>query len=500
MKQTLKYGLPVLLFLLTTFTTAQHDSGVIRDFNNLENYLRQVWEVVKVSHVDRAKGLMAEARDEFEIAREFLFQSNPPQIMKARIHMAKARHFANLAAKLVLREPLGKLKAQLDELINRAERIVGDSHNDEAIYLLQKAKKFQRKAYEAFTSDNPRMNRGQEYFRIAFFFGQKAIDVARGKAGNMDDRVEDFKTNLDQLFTQASQLVNASGDETLIKLFDEARKQMVRAEQMMEHGKKDQALKRFRIIEKLMYRIIDQSDRGKRSNSEKYENNMYSLRALLQAIENDLTTERNEKLQKMLQKAWQFYREAEQAFENGQRKRGETKMSLSQRMANRLLKQMKKQDEPVSSDMQQQIDETRRVLELQKSNARSADASSLLKQAETLLDRAQANVNSGNDRAVWQLLDAATRMATRVQQLDKQDQTRTSDQLRLESELQRLNTILNKIEQNADLKANHPQVIEQWRYMYRTAQSAIMNGQPVIADEYLQTAFQQIMQYTKKWK
>jgi len=200
--------------------------------------------------------------------------------------MAKAKQYTDLAARVVLSKPFLNLKSQLDNLINRADKEVSDSERDEAHYLLNQAKKFRRLAYTAFKEN--RLVKGGEYFRIAFFFAQKCIDYLKSSDMNLSEEYENFEMSVRQLLGQADELL-ANGEKDHLKtLLREAEEHFEDAVALAAEGKLQAAINRLRLIKRLLYRVFDQAERDAMSNEERMENNLYTLRSFLEALEREV--------------------------------------------------------------------------------------------------------------------------------------------------------------------------------------------------------------------
>jgi len=258
MKKTCKIIIIAMTFYLSINGTAdaQITSRISSDFRKIEIYMMKVWQLVQQFNDPRAIQYMALAKIEIDKAREFLFQSEPRYVL-ARVHMTKAKQFTDLAARRVLSRPLLNLKAQLDDLIIKAENASAGSNRDEVHYLLNQAKKYRRLAYAAFTQN--RVAPGQEYFRISFFFAQKCIDYVNTSGANLSQQFESLEISVRQLLTQAEDLLANGKKEQLKNLIKEAENHFQEALVMAEEGRLQMAISRLKLIKRLLYRIFDQA-------------------------------------------------------------------------------------------------------------------------------------------------------------------------------------------------------------------------------------------------
>ena len=201
---------------------AQNVSRVHSNFRKLEIYISRIDELVKNFNDERARYFISQAKIELEKARRLLFNTDSPRVGLAQILMAKAKNLTDQAAKLVLRKPFANLKSQLDNLISRAESIVSISKNDEAHYLLNQAKKFRRWSYTSFSAG--KVVKGQEYYRISYFFANKCIEFLSRGGKNIQEQILELDLSLRQLLIQAEDLLDANTQKNLYTMLEEAEK------------------------------------------------------------------------------------------------------------------------------------------------------------------------------------------------------------------------------------------------------------------------------------
>jgi len=233
----------IIILMLTSVifsenVQAQAVRQVFIDFKKLERYLLRVADLVRNFQNDRAGKLILDAKIEFEKAKDLLYNSPPitaAKIKQARIHMLIAKEKADIAARIVLRKPLGNLKSQLDDLINQAENKVSQTPSDEAYYLLNQAKKFRRLAINAFESS--KVDRMQEYIRISFFFARKCVDFSSGSSDNLYMHLTDLQNSIKQLISQLENIIDDSNRPGLQKIVEEAQSHFDEAQRLLEEGK-----------------------------------------------------------------------------------------------------------------------------------------------------------------------------------------------------------------------------------------------------------------------
>jgi hypothetical protein len=489
----------ILNFAISGIAHAQNTSRIHSDFRKIEIYMVRVWELVQQFNDPNAIQYMALAKIEIDKAREYLFHDKPRYVL-ARVHMTKAKQFTDLAARLVLSKPLLNLKAQLDDLIIRAENASAGSNRDEVHYLLNQAKKYRRLAYTAFT-DN-RIGRGEEYFRISFFFAQKCIDFVKTSSTDLSEQFKNLEISVRQLLTQAEDLLANGEKEQLKIILKEAESHFEEALIMAEKGRLQMAISRLKLIKRLLYRIFDQAEQGLVSNESRLENSLYTLRSFLDALDREVESKSDDRMNTLLQRAWQLYREAEQEYENKNYAKSQGKISLCQRFANRIFRMTRSRELLDISELEAQLKETQNVLSLQENrvnDSNNANIIRLFQEANQMLERAQNAISSEKSGIAFQLIQAATRMSARIQRELRSSST-TKDKVSLENKYQRVMNSISNLENNAEIQSRYSAILIQIKRFAERGKKYLDEGNYLLADEYFNTAWEQINSYTDKWR
>jgi hypothetical protein len=415
--------------------------------------------------------------------------------------MVKARAFANQAAKIVLNQPVSRLKQQLDDLINQAEKQQSQNPSDESKYLLNQAKKFRNLAYTAMTDG--RFKKAQEYYRIAFYFADKSINLIERNSGNAESQIAEIKSNIDQMFLQIEEMINQNQDNQIKNLISEARKHYADALQLLENGSINLAKNKLRLIEKLLFRIIDQMDRSSFENEDKIRNELYSVKALIDALERDAEENGNTRVEKFLQQAKILYSEASQAFDAGRIELVKSKLNLSQRFASKALQFMKSDQFSDLQDIESKINNNNNLLLLQKPQIEESGNAVLVRmaqEAERLNNRA-SELNSQNSiRAAFRNVQLSTRLINKIQrQLDYGGTDENMQVNEIQEKLNRAQSLLNKLQMNSQLDAENIEDIEKLKEIYNTARNYFNDKEYELADEYVNFILQQLDKQLMEW-
>jgi hypothetical protein len=487
----------LFIIVFAQLVNAQNYRRVEADFRKIERYIERIQELANKFDSRQARNSLILARVELENARTYLFNPEEPMLKLAQLHMLKAKKYTDVAAQLVLSLPFKKLKAQLDDLIDRAERDLSISRKEEAYYLLNQAKKFQRLAYDAYRSG--RVIRGEQYFRIAFFFARKCMDFQKSGRLSLPEQRLELEMSVQQLLSQAGEL--AKENENIMKMLNEAQRHYEEALQLADDGKEEMAVNRLKLIRRFIYRIYDQADRGNNKET-RIENQLYSLNAFLQSLESENATSNNEQKQKMLDRARLIYSEAQSAYGAGNFNQAEKKISISQRLANKVFRQTRSNRNNTSENIEDRIEETERLLEFQRDKVFTSGNEALIKMHEEslqMLDRARQALDNGKNGLAFQMLQMGTRMSARIQRESRKN-TNNYSQSDLERKYNQILIFLNKIESNSMIRAKHRNIIDQLKLFTEQGKRYWDQGDYLLADEYFDTVLVQINQYTAKWR
>ncbi len=459
----------------------------------------KVWALVKQFDNQKAIGYMALAKTEIDKARASLY-GGTPRINIAKLHMAKAWQYTNLAARLILNRPLQNLKSQLNDLINKAENAVATSNSDEAHYLLNQAKKFQRLSYTAFQAN--RLKQGEEAYRISFFFARKCLDFLRNSGLNLTDQYENLEISVRQLLTQAEEILGNKNKSQLNKLVREANDHFEEAKVMADEGKIQKAISRLQLVKRLLYRVFDQAERGGSSEDDRLKNHFYTLRTFLESLNEEISRQSNPRMKVLLDKSWQLYRSAERAYENGNYTKAQGDISLSQRFANKIFRMTRSNRNLQEDELKAQLDETQNLLRLQNDRVQmsgNTGVKKLYENAGRLLSDANQALKNNKLKVAYQLIQAATRMSARIQR-ELRESSLQLDLAALERKYLHVVNALTNLENNQDIAERARPVLNQLRQFIKEGKTSLDRGNYVMADEYFNTVLEQINQYIDRWK
>lgn len=400
------------------------------------------------------------AQQEYVLAFDFLRQ-DPPDLLKAKFHFLNADRLANQAAKLVLYEPLSRLKKELDQMMHRAELAVHRSGSDEARYFLTKAGAFRNKAEEEFRNGRP--IRSQELARISYYFAQKTIDIAEGNlnTGITDNDYEDKLINIENLYSEVAGSMEKNTD--LDDLLKKSRLFIDKSSKLYEQGSVRQALVQLQISERLLYRALDISQSKGTNRENEYKINLYSLRRYIEAVESGFSENTPARAGEFLRKAKQFYLGAEKALDSKKYKEFESNVALSNRFAGKALQLSTAETDDDFENIPDRLNEIGQIFRLQ--NAKAVNSGNTIviffnEEAGRNLNMARRAYANGNSVKALVRLQIALRFINRAEyMLGRQEDSELSD-MDFEGFINRYNDILDRLKQNREIDSRMVSMIE----------------------------------------
>ena len=444
-------------------------------------YLQQTAERYRVT---KAKEYLNRANNKLDDAKSFL--SPPfPKINDAWSAYRKAKSLTDMAAKILLVKPALQAGAEMDRLLLQAETLAQSSNKAEARYMLTRARSFRFKSETAFR--NSRYIKAREYYRIALFFVNKSIKLARGAAGN--DSVQSYQQLLEDITNLYSDLSTAAAsDAALNKLLQKAQNALNRARQAYELGNRRQALLQLQICERLLYRAADLNQQSGQGRVERLASNLSSLEQYISGIEADLQAGSSGQSLRLLHKAEAFLKAARRDFENGAYKKAESKIALAQRMAAKALRLSGAATPASGADIERRIAEIRHLISLQKEKAPSAneDLMRLFHQkARRLLNSAEKDFQSGKTKIAYQKTKTALHLVNRLESVLSANQVIKQTAPRLLTRLQQMEQALQVLEQNTNAGSGSAVLLPLLKELSEKARIAIDNDNLVMAQAIL---------------
>ena len=155
-----------------------------------------------------------------------------------------------------------------------------------------------------------------------------------------------------------------------------------------------------------------------------------------------------------------------------------------------------------ANELEEQLRETQNVLSLQENRvyeANNTNIAHLYQEANRMLERAQDALASEKPGVAFQLIQAATRMSARIQR-ELRSSSSTKDKVSLENKYQQVTNSIINLENNEEIQSRYSAILNQIKRFAERGKQYLDEGNYLLADEYFNTAWEQINSYTDKWR
>ena len=154
------------------------------------------------------------------------------------------------------------------------------------------------------------------------------------------------------------------------------------------------------------------------------------------------------------------------------------------------------------TELENQLRETQNLLSLQENRVHDSNNASILhlyQEANRMLERAQTALSAEQTAVAFQLIQAATRMSARIQR-ELRGASNINDKAGLENKYQRIMDSLHNLKNNEQINGRYGAILDQIDSFAQRGKKYLDEGNNLIADEYFNTALEQINTYTDKWR
>jgi hypothetical protein len=302
----------VILFFTSKVLSAQpgdqQDKKLKEEFEKLKTDIQSARDLITAypnSEAEKELEMIIEEANELEIKWPEL----SIKVKRTKINDLKKR--LKSITRLILKDRVSNIEANIDELIKLAENIVSESKNEKAFKLLADAKDYREKARDAFKNGAGRNS--VNFYDKAKFFANRAIELAKKESNDLKEKVRLEQERLDKLISEAKNLI---GDDTNSKeyaLLNDAIKLRGDGIKAYNEGKYEVALRNYSMAEKLLVRASSfVSDKVK--PEAKAESNVQNMRELLESMREQVDVSKNSQAIELFRKANEFANSAESAF------------------------------------------------------------------------------------------------------------------------------------------------------------------------------------------
>ena len=287
-----RIGSVFVILLISAFGLnifAQNDRKIEQELNKLKLVLNRTSAFVDfLPQSDIRLIVLTDLQNANEEFRKAVDLANNNQLYLARVHIHLAYQYLKKIESLIKDHPIFRIKyrERLDSKIQQAEEIVQTSQNSEALHMLNRAKFFRQKAYLSFRNDQS--YNALEYYRLAIFFADKAIQVAKSETDNMSRDWQDLLSETEMLIDRANQLVNELQNSQLQNMIVKANDEIQEIRRLYAAKRNNAANNKLLILHRSLYRIIDLAENIPQREGDRLSMDLETLKFTTQSLETDI--------------------------------------------------------------------------------------------------------------------------------------------------------------------------------------------------------------------
>jgi hypothetical protein len=484
----------IIIFLslgLSSLTAQDRLSDRIE--NNLKQLGRKIIQIRLLAERyenNEALKTIESAKEDFDEAISLLQQWKDSRHRLELLEQARAKYQsanlkADLASRMLLFKPAANLMNQLERLIQQAETVAQGSDASDLRYYLNKARNYYKHAQNAFAGN--RYLRGHEYLKIATYFAEKVISLAKGnRPADQGQRFEELKNNITVLLNRVSNLLDEN--DILNELYNNVLEYLKRAENAYASGNLKRAFANLQIAERLTHRIIDLAEEDDQNSSKDHiEEEYQSLSRYLTTLHNEFEMENQQS--KILDKADEFHSKARMNIDHGEYQQALTNLKLAQRMAMRAFKDISSQDNSSNTiNLQNRIREIQHLINLQQARIdeqQNKAAKTLFEQAGTFFRQGQQEYENANYIKASYLFNITLRILNNNEKILKGAGNNSISEESVLKELNQADQLINRLKSNASLDENNQSKIAILEKLLDRARQAFENKDYFIAKEII---------------
>lgn len=413
----------------------------------------------------------------------------------ARTHIHSAYQFLRKIERLVKNHPVFRIKfrERLDIKIQQAEEIVQAHQNPEALHMLNRAKFFRQKAYLAFR--NGQSYSALEYYRLALFFADKAIQTADGEIEDSGRDWGNLLSETEMLMERVRQLVEHSENALLPSMFQKANMQMSEIKRLYASKRIETANQKLMVLHRSLYRMIDLAEDVPQGEADRLKMDLEALRSSLQSLENDLRDIDSPAANRLHFRISDLIRKIERRLNEGNLALARQQLFAANRLMLNMYRLVSSQSLKSPDELQLQVERARHNFEELQNAANGKQLNpELLSLIRTNLDHAErANAEDNYLQASFYLRIANQLIlkSNRMQLLQSSGDIETRS---LESDLQRLEGLINRIDLTESSDQDFTIRYENSKRLFEIAKKAYAESNWELSKELTTTAINLITQ------
>jgi hypothetical protein len=306
------YSLLALLLWVAAVAAQDPAPAFNSELARLDRLLESARQALGVYQSKEARDLLTQAEN---LRKDIDLRISQRRFREAQMLIREAIVFAERAIKLTLDLPVSRLRAQLEEVLRRAETEVLNSGNREALRLLQEAK---RNRDQGDQSARVQSLNAIEHYQIGIALAERALKLVAGRTSSFSspvdvlDRAKEYYSSLE---AQARESLRDCQNAIAQRLYNQAQKQIQAAQESSRRGEYVLAQQFYNGATRLLLRAIDlcrpqlaQQDAGT------LKKNLQALRESIDTAEEELSRRDDPRGRALLDWALRLASEAEAAL------------------------------------------------------------------------------------------------------------------------------------------------------------------------------------------
>ncbi len=325
----------LVAFLLVELAQAQSEPGqkIRRELDRLASKIREAKRWVHLFPNPKIQSIIQAAEEQHQKAL-LAFQQRRFQL--AVSHLKLGFTILKRLYLEVQNNPYFKIKFKdrMDQAIQQAEQIVGQTQNPDAIKLLNRAKYYRQKAFQLAASNQ--IEAALKNYFLADFFAQSAIRAAQGMTDQITRNLSRYFEDTRTMLLNAKELSSQTQNATIRRLVREAEKELEKATRFFESRHPQVAYQHLQIANRLLFRVLDLTSTRPAVLSRRVEMDLQYLEANIQEMQEKVAHNQSPRVRRLFERSVLAATRARNQFDAG--KLAEARQSIQ--LANRLLIQI----------------------------------------------------------------------------------------------------------------------------------------------------------------
>lgn len=484
----------IFLVLLPGSLFGQNDRPILNDLQRVQRTLEQITSLVEIlprisdgNIRQLIENRLNEARMKFREA-ERLF--NEGRLTQARLKLAEVIVLIRQIESLIQNNSVlrNRFLEEVNLKIRRAEELLQNRQNPEAVYLLQRAKQFQRDA-DQFAS-NGQIFMAIEFYRIAGKLADQIIkklggsDVA-GDAEQLQSLFQETKMMVEQI----QRIANNNDRADLNTVVQRAINELRNIENLYETGHIAKARRRLTALNRMAYRMIDRLRSGNNNSGQSLDEQLVALEGAMQALQPDLDGADNPAVKKLYSRTEQLLRQSRRHIRTNRPLLARNKLNRANVLILKIYQLIDAAPETNTAKIENQLLLARRDLQQkQQQKPDEAHLKGLLDLIDGQLNQSESQFKKDSPLQALYSLKIANRLMLRYNALERRSTASDVNRQIIEDELQRLKGLLDRLR---DESLSDPEFGVRYRTgerIYKLAEAALREGKLLAAKMLIREA------------